>query len=270
MTEILSLREIRKVYPGKGRKVAPVVAIDEVDLSLVAGEFVSIVGPSGCGKSTLLYIVGGFLEPSDGTASFKGVPIVGPARARGIVFQAYGLFPWKTVLGNVEAGVAARGVARRARRDESRRYLDIVGLSDVEGLYPSALSGGMQQRVAIARTLAQDPELLLMDEPFGALDAQTRLMMQESLLQIWSELRPTVVFVTHDIDEAIFLADRIVVMSASPGRIISEIKVELPRPRTAELTLDASFMALKRQCMALIRAESLRAFEQQNSSAAGR
>jgi len=255
MTEILRIHNLHKVFPGKRRRDRPVVAIGDVDLDVSAGEFISIVGPSGCGKSTLLYIIGGFLKSSSGVVEFNGAPITGPAPARGIVFQAYGLFPWKTVLGNVEAGVATRGLPRAARRQEARRFLDIVGLSDVERLYPSALSGGMQQRVAIARTLAQDPELLLMDEPFGALDAQTRAQLQTELLDIWELSHKTVVFVTHSVEEAIFLSDRVIVLGHRPSIVREVIHIPVPRPRLRETVLEhPEYPALNRRVWDLLEA----------------
>jgi len=243
------------------------LAVDRVSLDIAAGEFLCIVGPSGCGKSTVMNAIAGFEFPTEGSVAVDGEFVDGPGADRGMVFQQPTLFPWKSVRANVAHGPRMLGKSDIEANRIADGLLDMVGLSGFAGNRPQTLSGGMQQRTAIARALANTPSVLLMDEPFGALDAQTRLMMQESLLQIWAELRPTVVFVTHDIDEAIFLADRIVVMSASPGRIIREIAVDLPRPRAAEMTLDASFMALKGQCMELIRRESLRAFEQQSKGA---
>ena len=243
------------------------IAVDRVSTEIPAGEFLCIVGPSGCGKSTVMNAIAGFEFPTEGTVTLDGKPIEGPGADRGMVFQQPTLFPWKNVRANVAHGPRMHGRSDAEANDIADGLLEMVGLSAFAESRPQTLSGGMQQRTAIARALANTPSVLLMDEPFGALDAQTRLMMQESLLQIWGEVRPTVVFVTHDIDEAIFLADRIVVMSASPGRIIREITVDLPRPRAAEMTLDAAFVALKRQCMDLIRTESLRAFEQQTRGA---
>ncbi|MDA0663192.1 MAG: ABC transporter ATP-binding protein [Proteobacteria bacterium] len=243
------------------------IAVDRVSVDIAAGEFLCIVGPSGCGKSTVMNAIAGFEFPTEGSVTLDGAPIEGPGADRGMVFQQPTLFPWKNVRANVAHGPRMHGRSDAEANSIADGLLEMVGLSAFAESRPQTLSGGMQQRTAIARALANTPSVLLMDEPFGALDAQTRLMMQESLLQIWSEVRPTVVFVTHDIDEAIFLADRIVVMSASPGRIIREITVDLSRPRAAEMTLDASFVALKRQCMDLIRTESLRAFEQQTRGA---
>ena len=197
----------------------PVVALNGIDLEIRQDEFVSIVGPSGCGKSTLLYLLGGFLKASDGEILVDGKPVRGPGPDRGVVFQHFALFPWKTVLGNVEYGLAERGLPKAERRDIARRYIAMVKLSGFEDAFPNRLSGGMQQRVALARTLACNPEVLLMDEPFGALDAQTRHLLQEELLEIWQREKKTVMFITHDVREAVILSDRVVVMTARPGRV---------------------------------------------------
>ncbi|OGA67753.1 MAG: nitrate ABC transporter ATP-binding protein [Betaproteobacteria bacterium RIFCSPLOWO2_12_FULL_65_14] len=197
----------------------PVVALNGIDLEIRQDEFVSIVGPSGCGKSTLLYLLGGFLKASDGEILVDGKPVRGPGPDRGVVFQHFALFPWKTVLGNVEYGLAERGLPKAERRDIARRYIAMVKLSGFEDAFPNRLSGGMQQRVALARTLACKPEVLLMDEPFGALDAQTRHLLQEELLEIWQREKKTVMFITHDVREAVILSDRVVVMTARPGRV---------------------------------------------------
>lgn len=204
--------------------VDEVVALDGVNLSIREKEFLSIVGPSGCGKSTLLYMVGGFLGLSSGSILIDGAPVQGPGTDRGVVFQHFALFPWMTVSGNVEYGLAEKGVPRAERREIAQAYIDTVKLTGFENAYPNRLSGGMQQRVALARTLACDPEILLMDEPFGALDAQTRYILQEELLEIWSEQKKTVIFVTHDVREAVFLSERVVVMTARPGQIKSELE----------------------------------------------
>ncbi|PMR68100.1 ABC transporter ATP-binding protein [Halomonas heilongjiangensis] len=242
----------------------PHTAVQGAQLEIQPGEFVCLLGPSGCGKSTLMNVVAGFVKPRHGELLVDGQPVAGPGPDRGMVFQQHSLFPWKTVKDNVAFGPLMAGVGPREAESVSRTFLSLVGLSGYADAYPSTLSGGMQQRVGIARALANYPSVLLMDEPFGALDAQTRTMMQENLLEIWSEFRNTVLFVTHDIDEAIFLSDRIVVMSASPGRIIADIRVKLERPRQAELLTSPAFMALKRECLALIREQTLHAFEQQN------
>jgi NitT/TauT family transport system ATP-binding protein len=239
-------------------------AVKNAQLEIKPGEFVCLLGPSGCGKSTLLNAIAGFISPTRGELSIDGFVVAEPGPDRGMVFQQHSLFPWKTVCENVAFGPLMAGMGHSASIAVARTFISLVGLAAVENAYPGTLSGGMQQRVGIARALANYPSVLLMDEPFGALDAQTRIMMQENLLDIWREFKNTVVFVTHDIDEAVFLSDRIVVMSASPGQIIADIKVNLPRPRSESLLTDPEFNALKRRCLDLIRQETLAAFKQQN------
>jgi NitT/TauT family transport system ATP-binding protein len=208
---------VSHVYrPPRGR---PVTALENVSLEVRDREFVALLGPSGCGKSTLLYLVGGFLPVEHGAIRVEGKPIAGPGPDRGIVFQHFALFPWKTVMQNVLYGLEKQGIAREQRLRRAREFINLVGLNGFEDGYPSQLSGGMKQRAAIARTLAIDPRILLMDEPFGALDAQTRSLMQAELLNIWQRSRKTVIFVTHDVQEAVFLAERVAVMSARPGHI---------------------------------------------------
>jgi NitT/TauT family transport system ATP-binding protein len=207
------------------------VAIHNVTLEVRESEFVALLGPSGCGKSTFLNIVAGYLRPSFGEVLVNGRPVAGPNTDRGMVFQDYALFAWRTVLGNVEFGLEMAGLPRQQRRKIAQHYLDLVGLRGSGHKYPRELSGGMKQRVGIARALAIDPQILLLDEPFGSLDAQTRLIMQDELLRIWQQTRKTVMFVTHGIDEAIYLADRIVLMTAGPGKIKDIINNGLPRPR---------------------------------------
>ena len=202
--------------PPRGRSV---MALDSVSLDINDNEFMTILGPSGCGKSTLLYLIGGFLPIEAGTIEVQGRPIVGPGPDRGIVFQHFALYPWKTVRGNVLYGLSKQGLSLREQEERAAHFINLVHLSGFEDSYPSQLSGGMKQRVAIARTLAMDPDVLLMDEPFGALDAQTRRLMQEELLAILTRTRKIVVFVTHDVQEAVMLSDRVAVMSARPGRI---------------------------------------------------
>jgi NitT/TauT family transport system ATP-binding protein len=206
------------------------------------GEFVSILGPSGCGKSTLLYIVGGFVQPTAGTVAVNGAPVTGPGPDRGPVFQEFALFPWKTVLGNVMYGLIEQGVPRAKAEAKARALIALVHLEGYENFYPKELSGGMKQRVAIARTLAYGPGILLMDEPFGALDAHTRTGLQHELLEIWERDRKTVLFVTHSVEEAVFLSDRVVVLTRSPGRIKAVVDIDLPRPRRrAELLVDRRY-----------------------------
>ncbi|MGC4000462.1 MAG: ABC transporter ATP-binding protein [Anaeromyxobacter sp.] len=244
-----------------GRGATQHLAVDGLDLEIPPGEFVCVLGPSGCGKSTLLNATAGFVAPEAGRITVDGVPVGGPGAERGMVFQQYALFPWKSVLDNVAFGPRMTGRSRAEARAIARSHLEAVGLSRFAGRYPGTLSGGMQQRVGLARALANAPGVLLMDEPFGALDAQTRAAMQELLLRLWSEVRNTCVFVTHDIDEAIFLADRVLVMSAAPGRIVLDERIALPRPRTAAVFADPRFLDHKRRCLTLVREESLRAFE---------
>jgi sulfonate transport system ATP-binding protein len=240
------------------------VAVDDASLEIRPGEFLCILGPSGCGKSTLLNAVAGYVKPTAGGVTVDGETIERPGPDRGMVFQQYSLFPWKTIRENVAFGPLRSGHSRNEAISTANSFIAMVGLTAFADRYPAELSGGMKQRVGIARALANYPRVLLMDEPFGALDAQTRVMMQESLLKLWAEFSNTVIFVTHDIDEAIFLADRVVIMSAAPGRIIADLHVGLERPRDVDMATHPDFVALKRHCIEAIRAESLRAFEQQN------
>ncbi|AVR98643.1 ABC transporter ATP-binding protein [Pseudoduganella armeniaca] len=227
-------------------------AVQDISLSIEPGEFVCVLGPSGCGKSTLLGGLAGHWQPSGGRIRVDGQDVTGPHPDRGLVFQHHTLFPWKRVLDNVAFGLKMKGVGRREREARARDMLALVGLQDFASRYPVQLSGGMQQRVEIARVLINQPRVMLMDEPFGALDAQTRLRMQELLLEVWSRVGTTIVFITHDIDEALFLADRIVVMSPRPGRIVDEFSVDFPRPRHADLVASPQFMQHKRHCLALL------------------
>lgn len=253
MTPRLELRGVEKVFETRS---GPVNALHDIDLTLDDGEFVSVVGASGCGKSTLLRIVAGLEQATDGVLHLDGVPLAGPGKDRGMVFQQYTLYPWLSARANVEFGL--QHLPKRERGAAARRFLEIVGLLDFADSYPSQLSGGMQQRVAIARALALQPSMLLMDEPFGALDAQTRSLMQELLLSIWERDRLAVLFVTHDIDEAIFLADRICVLSTKPGRVREVIDVPLPRPRDFAQQMDKDFLALKLHVRGLIHDEAVR------------
>lgn len=220
---------VSHVYrPPRGR---PVTALDNVSLEVRDREFVALLGPSGCGKSTLLYLVGGFLPVEDGAISVEGKPIAGPGPNRGIVFQHFALFPWKTVVQNVLYGLEKQGMAREERLRRAREFIDLVGLTGFEDNYPSQLSGGMKQRAAIARTLAIDPHILLMDEPFGALDAQLKLLIEAELMRLWQAARQTILYVTHDLQEAIVLADWVIVFSARPARIRAIQRIDISRPR---------------------------------------
>jgi NitT/TauT family transport system ATP-binding protein len=230
-------------------------AVQKIGFDIRAGEFICILGPSGCGKSTLLGVLAGHLVPSGGQLLVDNQTVNGPAPERGMVFQHHTLFPWRRVIDNVAFGLKMRGVNKAERHRQAQEILQLVGLEGFEKRWPSQLSGGMQQRVEIARVLINRPRLLLMDEPFGALDAQCRMEMQQLLLGIWNRIRTTVIFVTHDIDEALFLADRILVMSPRPGRLIEDLKVTFPRPRQAEVVTSPEFMRLKRHCLELLRHE---------------
>ena len=237
----------------------PVEAVREASIHVDPGEFVSIIGPSGCGKSTLLNAVAGFLKPTGGGVAVDDDPVEGPSADRGMVFQQYSLFPWKTVRENVEFGLKMKGMERSKRETSARTLLGLAGLLAFENQYPDNLSGGMKQRVGIIRALATGPKVLLLDEPFGSLDAQTRLIMQQILTNMWQRLKTSVLFVTHDIDEAIFLSDRVYCMTARPGTIKAEIAIPLERPRHQSMMMSSEFLALRRGLMSLIREESLKA-----------
>jgi len=240
---MIAIERLSKAFETTRR--ARHLALADVSLDVAEGEFVSILGPSGCGKSTLLYIVGGFVPPSEGTVAVNGKAVTGPGPDRGPVFQEFALFPWKTVLGNVMYGPLERGMAKSKAEEKARALIALVHLTGYENFYPKELSGGMKQRVAIARTLAYGPSILLMDEPFGALDAHTRTGMQHELLEIWERDRKTVLFVTHSVEEAVFLSDRVVVLTRSPGRIKETVRIDLPRPRRrSELLVDHRYQTL--------------------------
>ena len=252
----IEITDLGIAFGVNGRMVE---AVQRFTLMTTPGEFVALLGPSGCGKTTVLNVVAGFVPPTAGSVVVDGEVVTRPGADRGMVFQQHSLFPWKTVLGNVEFGLKMRGVRKKQRTSQAHAYLSLVGLTGFEHAYPGELSGGMQQRVGIARALVNRPRVLLMDEPFGALDAQTRLTMQELLLAVWREVRTTVLFVTHDIDEALFLADRVAVMTARPGQIRDLVTVKLARPRAAEVIATPEFMALKARVFAQVREESARA-----------
>jgi NitT/TauT family transport system ATP-binding protein len=250
--DAINLTRVTKIFGG----AKPVRALDSVDLAIGKGQFAAIVGPSGCGKSTILNLVAGFEKATSGDVRVDGKAVHAPGPDRAVVFQEAALFPWLSVWENTVFSAKARGLPKAAYEEKARHFLSRVGLSDFHEHLPAQLSGGMKQRVGIARTLVMEPEVFLMDEPFGALDAQTRIDMQELLLSVWEELRRTVVFITHDVDEAVLLADVVFVMSARPGRIRSRIPIALPRPRAIELITDSTFVALKRDIFNQIRHEA--------------
>ena len=248
----LSLKNLRKTYfdPYAGSQVT---AVPDVSLDVEQGEFVSVVGPSGCGKTTILNMIAGFIPYTGGEILIDGNLVKGPGPDRGVVFQSFALFPWKTVLENVGFGPKMRGVPKDERDRTAREYLALAGLSHAADRYPNELSGGMQQRVGVVRALANNPAVLLMDEPFASVDAQTRMTLQEELTRIWQERKPTVIFITHDVAEAVFLANRVVVLSK--GRVLDQIKVDLPRPRVwDQLIEDETFKRLSAQVLQMVRA----------------
>lgn len=250
---MLVIEQVSKIFSDHKNSVT---ALENINLTVEKNELAVIVGPSGCGKSTLLNIVAGLEQASSGIALMNGTPITAPGAERGMVFQSYTLFPWLTVQQNVEFGLRLKGVAAEERAAIARRYLELVGLKGFEQSLPKALSGGMKQRVAIARALANKPEMLLMDEPFGALDAQTRIVMQELLLSVWEKEKTTILFITHDIDEAVLLADNIYVMSRRPGRIKAKISVDIPRPRDHRVMVLPQFTSIKQEIMEMLWEES--------------
>ena len=255
----LSIQGVSRVFEGaKGQRTQ---ALLPVDFQVNDNDFVTILGPSGCGKSTLLRIVAGLDYPTTGRVMLDGQAVDGPGADRGMVFQSYTLFPWLTIEQNIRFGLRERGLPEAQQKERSDFFMAKVGLRGFENHYPKQLSGGMQQRTAIARALANDPKILLLDEPFGALDNQTRVLMQELLLGIWESARKTVLFITHDIDEAIFMANRVAVFSARPGRIKTELAVDLPHPRHYTIKTSPEFMALKSRLTEEIRAESLASVE---------
>jgi NitT/TauT family transport system ATP-binding protein len=245
--------EVTEVSISLGRGGDAFEAVRDLTFAAAAGELICILGPSGCGKSTLLGALAGHIAINAGRLAVDDEPVSGPSPERGVVFQQHTLFPWKTVRDNVAFGPKMRGVERADRRRQADEILALVGLTGFEAFYPSQLSGGMQQRVEIARVLINQPDVLLMDEPFGALDALTRAMMHEVLLEIWTKIPTTTLFVTHDIDEALFLADRVIMMSARPGRVIEDIRVPFERPRRPELVTATEFVGLKRHFLELLR-----------------
>jgi len=254
--EQIAIEGVSHVYrPPRGREV---LALDQVSLSVRNREFVALLGPSGCGKSTLLYLLGGFLPVESGAILVDGQPVAGPGPDRGIVFQHFALFPWKTVRGNILYGLERQGMPKEEREKRALDFIELVGLSGFEDSYPSQLSGGMKQRTAIARTLAFDPKILLMDEPFGALDAQTRGLMQRELMLIWQRTPKTVIFVTHDVQEAVFLADRVAVMSARPGRIKTIVDTRFDK-QANNIFKEKEFVEKVDEIWNLVREEAIKA-----------
>jgi len=254
----IRIANLRKAY--RSTDGGEVLALDGVTLAVHAAEFVTIVGPSGCGKSTLLYILGGFIAPSAGDVLVDGAPITGPGVDRGVVFQEYALFPWLTVMQNITYGLEMKGLPRAERETIARRYVKLIGLEGFEGRFPRELSGGMKQRVALARTLAYEPDILLLGEPFGALDAQTRGLMQDELLRIWEATRKCVVLITHDVSEAVYLSQRVCVMSRRPGRILAEFPVHLDRGgRREDVILSPAYTEIRNRVWLEVRGEVLRA-----------
>ena len=248
----LAIEHLQKTYfdPFANRQVT---AIRDISLTVEAGDFVSVVGPSGCGKTTMLNTIAGFLPPTAGQIRVDGRTVSGPGPDRGVVFQSFALFPWRMVLDNVAFGPKMRGVPKAKRHEIAREYLALAGLSHAAERYPNELSGGMQQRVGVVRALANEPDVLLMDEPFASVDAQTRMTLQEELTRIWAQRRPTVLFITHDVGEAVFLANRVIVLSH--GSVLDDIAIELPRPRAWDALIeDAAYKALVARVLQQVRA----------------
>jgi NitT/TauT family transport system ATP-binding protein len=257
---VFSLKDVSKSFRAAGARQS-LRAVLDFSLDVQEGDFVSVIGPSGCGKTTLLHLLGGFFRPDRGAVLYRGVPVTAPGPDRTIIFQEHGLFPWKTVLGNVEFPIKARGVPRVARRALAQRYIDLVRLGGFEESYPRQLSGGMKQRAGIARALACQPEVVLMDEPFASLDNITREAMQEEILKLWGELGKTFILVTHHLDEAIFMSRRVVVMSARPGTVKEIVKIDLPEPRQREVKTCLRFSELKQRLTGSLREEVEKARE---------
>lgn len=261
---LLRIRDLSFRYPGEGSDEPGVLALEGIEVDVHEGEFVSIVGPSGCGKSTLLYVVGGLTSGFEGSVSIRGEEVKGSHPDIGVVFQEDSTFPWRNALRNVEFGLELRGVPKEERRKRAEEILHLFGLEGFEHRYPSQLSGGMKQRVAIARTLVLEPDILLMDEPFGALDEQTRIILGEELLRIQQTLHQTILFITHNIQEAIMLSDRVVVLSARPGRIKAVVPVDFPRPRDSTLISSTHFAELVGDIWSVLRDEALKGFRQED------
>ncbi len=256
----LEARQVRKEF-GTGEDT--VLAIENISFTVRENEFCVIVGPSGCGKSTLLYLAAGFEKPTEGQILLDGRPIEGPGPDRGFVFQEFALYPWKTVLGNVTFGLEIQGIDKNEAKRRAEKHIETIGLSGFENAYPHTLSGGMKQRVGIARAMAYDPEILLMDEPFGSLDAQTKKLMQRELLRVWEKDRKTVLYVTHSVVEATYLADKVIVLTARPSRVKGVIPVDIPRPRSYT---DEDYLRIREGILGLLDEEVARAFDKESSA----
>ena len=254
-TDLIVARGVRKAYAGRRERDTPTVALEALDLRIAEHEVACIVGPSGCGKTTLLNMIAGFERPTAGELTIRGVPISGPSPERSVVFQQAALFPWLTVWENVVMGPRIRGADPAKLKKDAAHVLGSVGLAGFEAHYPYQLSGGMRQRVQIARVLVASPDVILMDEPFGSLDAQTRIAMHELMLEVWAEYKPTIFLITHDVEEALILADQIYVMTRRPGRLKAQIGVPFPRPRSYELIGQAEFAALRADIVNMLREE---------------
>ena len=250
----LELRNVQKSFPAARRGGERVAVLQDLSLAVADQEFLAIIGPSGCGKSTILRIIDGLIPPDSGEIRIDGQPVRGPGGGRAMVFQSFDLFPWRTTIQNIEFGLEMAGRPKAERCAIAREHVDLVGLQGFEDAYPHQLSGGMQQRVGIARALAVDPGVLLMDEPFGALDVQTRDLLQDELLRIWEARRKTVVFITHSIEEAIYLADRVIVFSPRPARTLQDIRIPFDRPRVEAIKIHPTFLALRTQIWDSLRA----------------
>lgn len=256
-----NIRSTQKKKLGTSSQIMKFTALEKVSLNIEEGEFMVLVGPSGCGKSTFLHLIGGLSSPTSGEILIDGKPVTGPGLDRGVVFQQYALLPWKTALGNVEFGLEIKNIPKKERTEIARHYLSLVGLDTFEDRYPHELSGGMKQRVAIARSLAFDPDVLLMDEPFAALDSQTREILQDELLRIWEKTKKTIVFITHGIEEAVYLGQRVAIMTSKPGRIKEIIDIPLPESRQNidDLRSDHQFVKIRHDVWELLRDEVIKA-----------
>jgi NitT/TauT family transport system ATP-binding protein len=257
-TPEIEVKDVSKIFASKD---GDVVALKDLSFSIQDGEFLAIVGASGCGKTTLLNLIAGFIRPNAGQIMLQGREIAGINPQCGMIFQQYALFPWKTVQENVEFGMKMKRLPKKNRRARATEFIELVGLKGFENSYPHALSGGMKQRVSIARALANDPEVMLLDEPFAALDAMTRQVLQEQLVKIYEESRKTIIFITHSIDEALLLSSRIIIMTARPGRIAQNIVNDLPYPRNASVQLSERYIQLKKEIWDSVQAEVLKSME---------